>query len=412
MIFSPNRLPPRASVSVRADLLSLSDAQLTMCDNLRRSPAGLRTIGGFERLSAPPQVKRVLARLGETLYFHAEDGLYAATGEEVVALVNVTYDEMSAARFDDGVFVGGSKRNYWVKGASSQMMSVLPFKSVETACDRLFGLSYKNDLHVSPAAIHDDWRNAVTINLTTDCEAVVAAKSVLYVLGDVCYRYNSRALETDSELRVIGRGIGNVQRESTATLGGEAFFAADTGLYRLFDGKAERAFVKLDDLFNYEGAVACGWGGMWILSCKRLGSVGANDVTLLLDPASESVVGAFDFGFASLSCFGNVLYGVREGEAYRLVPHSGESVFKRTNIDMGSKNMKYLDKLTVRVSDDCVLCVTSKDATREYFVKGSPAAAEVKLFGCGEEFGVEVRSQNGLCLSELQLFAHTQRETV
>ena len=151
---------------------------------------------------------------------------------------------------------------------------------------------------------------------------------------------------------------------------------------------------------------------MWILSCKRLGSVGANDVTLLLDPATESVVGAFDFGFASLSCFGNVLYGVRDGEAYRLVPHSGESVFRRTNIDMGLKNMKYLDKLTVRVSDDCVVCVTGKDATREYFVKGSPAVAEVKLFGCGEEFGVEVRSQNGLCLGELQLFAHTQRETV
>ena len=409
-MFFSQRISSASAKQLKTKLPLETDKIFLDCHNLVRTPVGLRSMGKFVQIPFAHAAKKVVAYCNDRLYIHTVNGLYTLKGDVANCVYSAEMTDVTSLLFNRYLIL--SSRQAGTFQATDDKLTVLTnngFDALATTRERIFGVQ-PTKLQIAPAGQLDQWRSSLEIDPQTDCDTAVAVDNKLYLLGDVCYAYESKAVELDSKLYPIASNLGKVQSASAVCLGRKAVFAAN-GLYKLQSGNVDRVFEQLDAYLDLDGAAACALYGYYMLSCKRkYGDKARNDVTLLLDVASEKVMGVFDCGFQSLFSYGNDVYAVQDGQVYKFFPQDSDARYKCSKIDMGSQKIKYLDELTLRVEKDCEVKVTSELCEQGCFVKGSPFAQSIRLCCYGKEFCVEVLAKDGLKLDSLQLHAHAQSE--
>ncbi len=411
-MFLRNGLAKSSSVRLR-ERLTLDVKKMYMgCHNVCNSPNGLRSLGCFEQIFCPKTVKKVVCCRDDTLYLLCDDGVYRLKNGAVTPLYQKAIKDVCFTRYNTNVLFSAEDEGVYMQtnGIEPKLLSPGGYRSMLTAQTRVFGLN-GSGLWVSSVDPVLNWTNTYSIGVFTDCITLVAVNDKVYMLGDVCYAYDGREYKIDSKLYPIAQGIGAVQKDSAVHLQNSAIFATANGLYRIVGDRVTQLCPELGSLVNFEGAVACAMSGGYLVSCRRREEGGdANDITLLINAEKGQLSGVFEWGFDSLfDCEGDV-YGCRDGKLYIFRPKLGQSVFRQQNIDMGTQKIKFLDRLIVRSGCNCEVRVRSDGIVRSYPVYGSRTTRRFPITGKGREFAVEVRSDDGMSLELLELYAHTQRE--
>lgn len=368
------------------------------CHNVRSTRKGVQSVGNFEKVPFAHSVQKVLFNDNGKLYALC-DGVPYVSGQGE-PLIERTFSDGVMYKFHDALVFGAPEASYTVENGVATLAG-LGMKDVTVGADRLVWVNGVN-LYVSEPQnmLKSPW----TLHMSASCGAVAAIGDKVYALGDECVVVQPKYVQTDSVARVFAKGIGNVK--TAVALGTKIFFASDKGMY-LLHNDVKSVFDELD--FCADQAVACRLKNHVLISCKRSATSDENDITLLLDVDSEKLVGVFEFGFDSLYSDAKSVYGVKKGEIFCLDGEDGLSIFCE-DVDFGTAQTKYLDKLVVRTSENVDVYVESDGVRTVYVFNGSPNVEVRRLNGYGKRFRVEVQAFDGMGLEQLELYAHSIKE--
>lgn len=386
--------------------LSCKNADFLRCVNVKSVGNGLRHCGRMEQIGFEPTAIKVLYELDGMLYVLAQDGVYVYADGQATLLLNKSSANGTCIEYNrkliysaDGVGI------YQLTKTDSQRLWVYGYNSMAISGDRIVLV---NDFEVNfgPAGVIDNWMDEQRITTHDKCRAVVALGTKLYALGETCYVFEPSAEGIDVKFYPFAHNIGDVVANTVVTFGKKAVFATNDGLRVLSSGSVSHLFDELNDYVSFVGATACEYNGKYYVSCKcKDGEQTRNDVTLVLDVDSASIVGVLT-GYEMLYSKGDHLYAVNSGRVYKLTEDSDFGSFCVTGVDMGNFDTKYLDQLVIKTKRDADVCIQTDVDKRTYSVKGANCLQKLPLTGVGREFSVEISSSDGIALERVELVAH------
>ncbi len=413
-MFRPKRLRTPSyemlSVKVKADL---QDCYLD-CHNVRELPhGGLAALGRFDEVALEQKVKKAaFADKGKIYFVTPEgDGLYVKEGDAVSCVMQGKFEDVFFLSYGSyPLFTSPSTGVFRIVGSEVVKLSLYGFYNMAVSRD-IAVLNQRNGVRVAPLdETVNAWTLAHKVPLNEQCSAVVTLGKKVYLLGNDCYAFEPRAYTPDSTLFPVAHNVGFVRAESVVALGNKAVFASDGKLFKLQSEKVSRIFGQLDATVDFHNAVACRLNGYYLVSGQRkLLSGGKNDITLLLDVDRERIAGVFEWGFDSLYSRGEELYAVRDGVLYRFSEEEDLSIFRVSNLDLGTTRIKFLDKFAIRSNCYNYVLVESDGYRVGKYVTGKGSTQFVTVHGHGKQFGIEVQSEDGLDLQYLELFARAPK---
>lgn len=379
--------------------------------NVLQRQRGFASFGRFKQVDFEPQAVKVLCKypFSGYLYVLATDGVYYLSPRPV-KMIDRAFDGGDCTLFDEkAIFSSNNAGTYALSFDSSEKTDVMGCRHVVNCCGRLIGQG-DGWIRVCEADSYDDVVHAYKFDIDTALAGAAVSGNKFYALGDVCFLLEPDGDMIESKLRPIAQNVGSVQGESVVPLGERVVFASRNGLKAVISDKVTNLFEDIVDL-DFDGATACAFRGHYLVSCKRAGYYSEhNCVTLLLDVERQKVVGAFEFGFDSLYSESDDVYGVYDGKIYQFIEDMALSTVVIDKLDFGTSNKKFLRRAVVRSRNDLDLWVCSNNVKRLYAFPGSDKAQSRLINGYGEDFSLEIQSQDGFDLDMIRLEAYAYGE--
>ena len=376
--------------------------------NVERYGNGI--ISGFTQTEIPLPVlaRQVIATNGDVLYVMTDLGVYSVVNGVSTRLINIVQPDLTTCTFRGSVLVSARDMGiYFVSATSSKSVYESGFDSLLVLNDRIFGM-FSKEVRYTGAGQRDGWVNGEMIKTPTTCDALLAVDHKVYVLGDTCYVLTHDAEDIEFKFRVFAHNVGAVSRFSVVNYNGGAVFASSNGMYRLSSNKITPIFEQLNDVVDLSKCVATFFDGKYYLSCRTKGSSEeSNDVTLILDVDTEEITGVLHDGYESLVSSKSLIYATRNGRCYAIKKGVSDGRYVKSNVDFATSEKKFLDRLTVKTLSDLDVAIRSENETRLYKVKGKKSTQKINLRDMGWVFSIELSSNDGLNVENLELFAHT-----
>ena len=283
------------------------------------------------------------------------------------------------------------------------------FSSLTACADRIFGLNGKEVSYTS-AGTSDGWKQGQTVTLPSACQAVASIGDKVYALGNDVYALVPKADDIEFKVAPLARNVGAVVRDSVANYNETVVFATVNGLYRLSSDKVTPIFQELNDVLDLTKSTATVFQGKYYVSARcEQGSSKTNDVTLCLD-LDKGVAGVLMHGYQDVSSTRTQIFCVSDGVCYAFNQNIGSGTYCKSNVDFGTSDKKFLDKLLIKTLTDVSVTIKSETESRQYRVKGSKNLQKINLHDMGWQFSIKLHSDRGVDVQSLTLVAHTVKE--
>lgn len=378
-------------------------------NNVLATETGLNSVGSFKMTDIYP-AKKILAYKDGWYYAILDDGVYACWKNEMKRITGGKMSTGACVEYNRNIYFSSESIGVFRLNTSrATQMYDKGFNSMAICGDRLVAVDSQGVV-VCPAGEHDGWYKSQTINTHDPCDAVVAIGTKLYVLGDTCYVLEPSAEDIDIKFYPFAHQMGQAFADSVVRIGKRAVYATGDGLRMLSSDKVTPIFTNLNNCFNFTDCVACEHQGKYYVSCHYAGLDDGNNVLLILDVDKLELLGMAKFPnpIDSLFSDGSDVFVVTNNFTRRLVANTGESVFYRSGIDMGSLATKYLDYLVIKSKTDVNIWIETDGEKRLYAVRGKNSLQKIPVRGKGREFAVEIQSTaSGMALERVELIAHT-----
>ena len=386
----------------------------TSCDNLIGScnveREGKRLVSRFKRreLFLFTDSLQALATNGDVFFVLCEDGMYSVVGSSLEWLTEDVARQAAAVVYRGDLIVSAKELGTcFVTTTQSKQVLDKSFSSMTVCADRLFGLQQK-EVYYTAAGERDGWANGEMITLPSVCDALVTVDGKVYALGNTCYKISPNGDDIEFHFKVFANNIGAVEERSPVTYNGKAVFATVNGLYQISSDKIAPIFDQLNELVDFGGCAGVMFDGRYYLTCRTKNATEkGNNVTLVLDLDREEIVGVLDSGFDSICAAHDMLYATWQGHCYWIETGVEKGKYTKSNINFASSEKKFLDKLTVTTLNNLAVTIRSEREVRLYKIKGRKTPQKINLRDMGCEFSIELSSSDGLCVENVELFAHT-----
>lgn len=399
----------KTSVAVQLDS---GNAEFRWCSNVKKCGNGL--VGGTVRLSELPIGKYVTALPyidSERFIYFAKDGLYMQINDYTEKLSDITCESAAAINYHETICITSSQIGSYVYpiGDELEFQSELGFDRFVVCCDRMFGAAGNNLYFTDAIGVHK-MSEAQQVEMVTPCDAVAAIGNKVYVLGDTCYTFDSDADNIESVIKPFMRGIGKVAPKTVACASDKVVFATDRGLFVLASGKITRIMPQLDGIARVHEGHACMHNGLYYLCCQLNDG---KETVLVMDIAEQKIVEVFDGGFSCLYSADNILYALKKGKIY-IVHSDGDAAccWGASNIDFKTDKVKHLQQMYVKLRGEADVWIYSSGENRRYAVKGKKGGVVLPVRGNGRSFAVQITSQRGVKIDDVQLVAYLYGEVM
>ena len=384
-MYYPKPLRKAAAAELTLRLKDLPNDLLEDCDNMRLSGGGVVPLGQFKKVTFSSKAVKPVHVSGDKAYVVAQDGLYEVASSAKCVIAQPLDDGCCANYAQKLLF--SCKEGLFDLTDNAQRLHIKGYNSLVAVGDRLLGAD-DSGLTVNKVDDCSDWSQSVNVYPYVACDCLVADRTQAVALGDVCYVYKVRAEELQSVFRPIAYNVGKVCKDSVATLPHMTVFTSDSGVYCYRKDAVRKLFDNLDGTLRFDMAAGCPFDGMYLVSCRRTSSK-TNDVTLLLDPDRQKVVGVLNTGYSAMCSDGQTVYAVRNNELYLLGSGQGNCSLTVT-ADMGTAATKFLTGLTVLTQNSLTVWIESDGQRNEYRFSSSKQLQSRPIVGYGKLFRVEL----------------------
>ena len=392
--------------------LDCASADIADCASVEVIGGALRALPSFTRLSTRSAYQGIFGRLGDTLYLHSNNKVYAYDGAlQEIATVSSGIGKPCSAEYRGTIITSIKSFGTCVlQGSDFTRVTSDAYNDLTVAGERIFALR-GNAVYFGEVGEHSVSDSCEYAELPAQCNAIVTLGNSAYALGDTCCKLTPSADYNGFQVSVFARGIGEVQRGSAAVLGNRVVFAASDGLYCLDGSRVKRIFNKISRNIDFTDCFASVYRGGYLLSLPAT----ANRPTLLLDIDEEKCLCVYAANISQTQVYRGKISavfanGLFKGETGVAAEYNDEMQYKFSNVDFGVNGVKHLRCLLIKTASPVDLYLTSESETRLTRVNGKPRVQRIPLYGSGRRFCLHIKSKGDARIEYLELAAETFKE--
>ena len=379
--------------------------------NVERTANGIKTRYRRDIQVFPAIARYIVGYVDDYVYFMTDGGLCRMSEKDKTVFMEGLDWNVSSCVYRGNLIVSGKDYGtYVVKECEATKVYHGGFSSITSCADRLFGL-YKNQITYTAAGKVDGWEQGQTISLPGECQAVVSIGDKVYALGDDCYALIPKADDIEFKVVRLARNVGVVAPRSVVSYYDSLIFGTESGLYQLRSDKISPICEQLNEVLLFGVSAGVIFKGKYCLTCasKDVPEL-YNNVTVCIDVEREEIVGMLRNGGLSIAKTSKNVIMSGIGSCYVFYDGFYDGKYRVSNVDFGTNDKKFLDKLVLKTATDIDVTIRSETETRLYKLKGKSYPQNLFLRDMGWRFSIEFFSEDGLDVQNAVLYAHTSKE--